>query len=160
MPHTVLYITAPPRGGISGGYRGSYINLKDKTAIMTRLQDQFPYYDQTLLGLNNQYIAIGNDSFLINSPAVIADQHIVKTGCSYILVWSEVEKMYVHHVQLADVYHDNEKVNLLLKEISTNHTEKLELYLDMEHQSTWVLIDMEYIKNQVDDMLVKDFCGC
>jgi hypothetical protein len=39
-------------------------------------------------------------------------------------VWSEIERMYVHHVQLADVYHDNEKVNLLLKEISTNHTEK------------------------------------
>lgn len=127
--------------------------------IMTRLQDLYPY-NKTILGLNNQYTAIGNDSFLINSPAILADQHIIATGCSYILVWSEPEKMYVHHVQLFDVYHDNEKVNLLLKEISTNHTEKLELFLDMEHQSTWVLIDMEYLKNQVDNILVIDFCDC
>ncbi|WP_163323563.1 hypothetical protein [Draconibacterium mangrovi] len=127
---------------------------------MSKLQDRFPYYDQTLLGLNNQYIAIGNDSFLINSPAVLADQHIVVTGCSYLLVWSENEKMNVHHVKLTDVYHDNEKVNVLLKEISTNHVKKLELFLDMEHQSTWILIDAGYIKNQVDRILIKEYCGC
>jgi hypothetical protein len=123
------------------------------------LQDLFKF-NKTLLGLNNQYIAFGNDSFLINSPVIIAEGHIVSTGSTYLLVWSEIERMYVHHVQLADVYHDNEKVNLLLKEISTNHTEKLELFLNMEHQSTWVLIDMNYIKNQVDNILVKDYCGC
>ncbi len=126
---------------------------------MKRLQDLFPY-NKTTIGLNNQYVVMDENSFLINSPAIISDGHIVSVGCTYHLVWSEVEKMYVHHVQLIDVYHDNEKVNLLLKENSTNHTEKLELFLDMEHQSTWVLIDMEYLKNQVDDLLVKDYCGC
>ena len=130
-----------------------------KPANMTSIQHLYPF-NKTLLGLRNQYTAVGNDSFLINSPAILAEQHIIATGCSYLLVWSQPEKMYVHRVQLSDVYHDNEKVNLLVNEISTNHTEKLELYLDMEHQSKWVLIDMEYLKNQVDNLLVKDYCGC
>ena len=122
---------------------------------MKKLQDLFPY-NKTILGLNNQYIVMDNNSFLINSPAIISDGHIVSFGCTYLLLWSEIERVYVHHVQLADVYHDNEKVNLLLYEKSSNHTEKLELYLDMEHQSTWVLIDMDYIQNHY---CVFDYCG-
>ena len=127
---------------------------------MSKLQDRFPYYNQTLLGLDNQYIAMDNNLFFINSPVVISEGHIIETGCSYLLVWSEPEKMYVHRVQLIDVYHDNEKVNLLLKEISTNNAKKLELFLDMGHQSIWILIDAGYIKNQVDRILVKEYCGC
>jgi hypothetical protein len=43
-------------------------------------------YDSTLLGLNNQYTPIGDDAFFINSSQIIAKDHTLITGVTFLVL--------------------------------------------------------------------------
>lgn len=124
------------------------------------LQDLYPNNDFTLLGLNNQYSTVGVAGFLINSPSIIANDHIVITGHSYLIVKANHEEIIVQPARLIDAYYDNLCINLLMEDIGTGMWFTIQQYLDSKnHHCPWVLIDLTFLKNVVEKQSIYAYCN-
>ncbi len=125
-----------------------------------KLQDLYPY-DSTLLGLNNQYTPVGVSGFFINSSQIIANDHTVITGASYVVIKANHEDIIVQPAKLVDVYHDGICVNLLMEDIGTGMWFTIELYFNNKnHQCPWTLLDLTFVKNAVEKQSIFAYCNC
>jgi hypothetical protein len=121
-----------------------------------RLQDLFTHYDAVPLGMDGIYSTVGTDSFHINSTCVKAISHTITTGHTYLLKWSDGN---VQEVLLIDAFHDNTNINLLLRDIRAEKVLIIKTILDgKEHQCPWTLIDVDYMQEQVDELIAKAYC--
>lgn len=81
------------------------IYTKDCTNTM-RLQDLHPY-DSAVVGLNNIYFIDCKGDFHINTSFIIATNKTIRTGSTYVLIYSSNnKKSIVHPVRLMDAYYD------------------------------------------------------
>jgi hypothetical protein len=117
-------------------------------------------YDSTLLGLNNQYTPIGDDAFFINSSQIIAKDHTLITGVTFLVLKANHEKIIVQPAKLIDVYHDGICVNLLMEDLGTGMCFTIELYFNNKnHQCPWTLIDLTFVKNAVERQAILSYCN-
>lgn len=117
-------------------------------------------YDSTLLGLNNQYTPVGVSGFFINSSQIIAKEHTVITGSSYVVIKANYEEIIVQPAKLVDVYHDGICVNLLMEDLSTCMWFTIQLYFNNKnHQCQWTLLDLTFVKKAVEKQIVYAYCN-
>lgn len=128
-----------------------YINMK--------LQDLYQY-DSALFGLNHQYAAMADKSFLINYSSIIAPDHVVQTGQTYMLFNHRGNGSIDNRmVRLVDVYNDNIHINLVLYDILKSDGFIVQLNVH-ENQCQWVLMDMAFIRDEIERFIVKRYCRC
>ena len=81
-------------------------------------QDLFQY-DSALYGLSNTYTPIGDNAFFINFQSVIANDHTIFTGHTYLAIKAIREDIIVRQAKLIDVHCDGIAINLLMEDNAT-----------------------------------------
>lgn len=125
-----------------------------------RLQDFFPY-DTVILGLLQVYHGIGFDSFFINQPCIMAQDHIVTTGVTYFLFNYDGNQLSTSSiVKLIDTFYYNNQVYLLLADLLTDEIMLRNQPLNKdENRCKWKLIDVDtlrYILFTKDELKYQD----
>ncbi|MBN2775999.1 MAG: hypothetical protein JXR36_00060 [Bacteroidales bacterium] len=126
-----------------------------------KLQDKFPY-DSAIWGLENLYTTVGVDSFYINNSCVIAKNHTITTGHSYMLVHHlENGQITTQLVRLVDVYNDNVNINLVLCDKIKDDSISIQLNVrDRNNYCPWQLIDINFFRDEIDRLMIKMYCNC
>ena len=124
-----------------------------------KLQDLYPY-DSALFGLNHQYAAMTDKSFLINYSSIVAPGHVVLTGQTYMLFNHRGDGSIDNRiVRLVDVYNDNVSINLVLYDILKRNSFIVQLNVH-ENQCSWILADISFIRDEIERFIVKRYCNC
>lgn len=88
-----------------------------------KLQDYFPY-DSIILGLLQVYHGVGNDSFFINQPCIVAKDCIITTGETYFLLdYAFMPIVKTTMVKLVDAFYYNNQVYLFLVDVITDEVQ-------------------------------------
>jgi hypothetical protein len=124
------------------------------------LQDQHPF-DSTVLGLNNIYHTIGNDSFYINSDCIIATGKVITKGKSYVIFSSPTETgVKMINVRLVDVYYQKDVIHLIVQDIRSQRVSTIDHCLKCpKNDCTWILIDINYFIDKMDAKAIQSYCG-
>jgi hypothetical protein len=121
----------------------------------------FHSYDSAILGLNNQYSTIGEDSFFINSDCILAANKIVTVGKTYILFdYLSGKCVKTTDVRLLDVYYYEDAVYMILQGILSQQTFTIVLHVDDgEVYCTSMLVDLDFFIDQLNLKAIKQYCG-
>lgn len=113
-----------------------------------RLQDIFPY-DSIILGLLQVYHGVGLDSFFINQPCIMAQDHIVTTGDTYFLFSYDGNQLSTSSiVKLIDSFYYNNQVYLLLNDLLSGEVLLLNQPLNKgENKCQWKLFDVSTLRD-------------
>lgn len=123
-------------------------------------QEKFPF-DSAIWGLENLYTTVGDYSFYINNSCVVAKDHTITTGHSYMLIHhSENGQIKTQLVRLIDVYNDNININLVLCDVIKNVNINIQVDGQNVNHLPWLLIDVEYFQDEIERLMVKMYCGC
>ena len=126
--------------------------------IMKR-QDLFQY-DSALYGLSNTYTPLYSAGFFINFQSVIADDHTIFTGQSYLVIKANREDIIAKQAKLIDVYCDGIAINLLMKDNATGISFTIQQSLDYKkHQCPWVVLDIKYLNKIIEKQIVYAYCN-
>jgi hypothetical protein len=119
-----------------------FISIRSKNMEQ---QDLHPF-DKTILGLNRIFHTIGEDSFFVNSPCIMAEDQIVTRGLHYFLIGSQASiNLDLNTVILLDVYYHDE-LNLIVQDVITGRKYKLTCCVgNQEKVCYWLLVDSEYL---------------
>ncbi len=124
-----------------------------------KLQDLYKY-DSALYGLSNTYTPVGDNTFFINYQSIIANDHTLFTGHTYIAIKAIREDIIVKQVKLIDVYCDGIAINLLMEDNATGMSFTIEQCLDYKkHQCPWVVIDISYLNKMIEKQIVYAYCN-
>jgi hypothetical protein len=125
------------------------------------LQDYFPY-DSVPLGLQNRYSVIGRDSFLVNSPCVIAtDKILTKTKHYLIFDIPTKSNIKMTEIVLVDLFFYESSIHLIAEDINTHRVSIVSFCLECpENDCTWILIDIDYFIKKMDARIIQNYCGC
>lgn len=117
-------------------------------------------YDSALYGISNTYTPVGDNAFFINYQSVIANDHIIYTGASYIAIKAIREDIIVKQAILCDVYCDGIAINLLMQDNATGMSFTIEQCLDYKnHQCPWVVLDISYLNKMIEKQIVYAYCN-
>ena len=119
-------------------------------------------YDSAILGLENLYYPVGNDSFFINTGCLLATGKIITIGKEYVLFQNQSESgIRMTNVVLEDCYYYEGKFHLIVRDIRSQKVytihQQIECALDV---CKWVVIDVNFFNDQIDAKAVEDYCGC
>jgi hypothetical protein len=126
-----------------------------------KLQDYFPF-DSIILGLNNLYSEVGNDSFYVNSNCVVAKDKLLTKGKHY-LIFNKPTKtdIKINEVVLLDLFYYKNNIHLISQDIHTKRVSNLSFCLECpESNCTKFLVDIDYIIERRNERAIKDYCGC
>lgn len=128
---------------------------------MGNLQD-FYRYDSALFGLNQLYVERADHSFLINYAPIIAPNHIVRTGSTFMLIHHQNNATIdAQMVRLVDCYNDNVAINLVLFDIIKRKSFVLQLNAHEPNANySWVLLDVSFIRDELEKFIVMKYCHC
>ncbi len=117
-------------------------------------------YDSALYGLSNTYTPLGNNAFFINYQSVIANDHTLFTGHTYIAIKANRENIIVKQAKLIDVYCDGIAINLLMEDNATGLTFTIVQCLDYKkHQCPWVVLDIGYLNEVLEKQAILAYCN-
>lgn len=122
------------------------------------LQDFFPA-DLTLLGLQNLYSQIGKNSFLVNSPCIIAKKKILTKGKHYILFDLTKSDIKIKEIILNDLFYYKNKIHLISEDIATHRVKVVGICLECPDICTRYLVDINYFIDRMDSKAIRDYCG-
>lgn len=122
------------------------------------IQDFFPA-DLTLLGLQKQYSIIGNDSFLVNSPCVVAQRKILKKGGRY-LIFDVVSKtgITINEILLIDLFVYEGYFHVISEDIKTHRIFFVSFPLECTNCSKFI-VDINYFHERSDEKVIRQYCG-
>lgn len=125
-----------------------------------KAQDLFGY-DSAILGLNQLYSEVGEDSFFINSNCILAANKVVTIGKTYIVFDYPSEKcIKMTDVLLLDVYYNDDAVNLIVQAITSQQVFTIVLHVDGgEVNCTSMFVDLDYFIDQLNVKAIKQYCG-
>jgi hypothetical protein len=118
-------------------------------------------YDSAILGLNNLYYTIGDNSFFINSDNILAAKKVVTVGKTYVLFeYSSGKCVKVSEVRLLDVYYNEDAVHMIVQGIISQQIFTIVLHVDAgEVYCTSIIVDLNYFIEQLDIKAIKQYCG-
>lgn len=127
-----------------------------------KLQNKYNY-DSTLIGLNNIYATVGDNSFYLNSKCIQAYRdHTITTGRTYQLVWYlPIGGVELQKVKLVDVYCDNVRINIDLSDALTQKRFTISYNFRVEiSQCPWKLFDLSAWEIEANLFEIEEYCGC
>jgi hypothetical protein len=125
-----------------------------------KLQDLHPI-DSALIGLNNIYHVIGDNSFYINSDCILTPRKIITKGKQYLLASTPPQgsDAIVHKVKLLDAYFNKGFVYLFVMDLQTDRVYIVDLCMECpEDKCTWLLYDLKDYDKLKDYQAVKSYC--
>lgn len=125
-----------------------------------KAQDLFDY-DSAVLGLNQLYSEVGEDSYFINSDFILAANKIVTVGKTYILFDYPSEKcVKMTDVKLLDVYYNNDAVHMIVQGIISQQIFTIVLHVDVgEVYCTSMVVDLDFFIDQLNMKAIKQYYG-
>jgi len=116
-----------------------------------KMQDLHPI-DSAIIGLNDIYHIVGDNGHFINSPSIVANNKIVRTGSTYLLSISPcTPDINLVAVQLKDVYFDAGYIHLLLINILNGKTFEVNTIVrPTQDCCEWKLIDLNYLSKIIN----------
>ncbi len=117
-----------------------------------KLQDLFPF-NFTIAGVKDIYSTIGDDSHYINCPCIKAENQIIKTGKTYVLINANKNNtVYALSVKVLDVFYHNENIYVLLIDTESQKVMLLNQFMDCnDYHCSWKLIDWDYLQQKADE---------
>jgi len=125
-----------------------------------KAQDLFDY-DSAILGLDNIYYTIGEDSFFINSDCILAADKIVTVGNTYILFeYPSGKCVKVTDVRLLDVYYHEDAIRMIVQSIISQQILIIVLHIDEgQVYCTSMVLDLDYFIDLLNMKAIKQYCG-
>lgn len=125
------------------------------------LQDYFPF-DSTVLGLENLYSEVGDNSFYVQSECIISKDKILTKGKHYIIFDIPTKSdIKMTEVILLYLFYYTGYVYLIVQDINTHRVYKVHFGLGCPGcDCTLILMDVRYFIDRMDDRAIKDYCGC
>lgn len=121
-----------------------------------QLQDFYPF-NSTILGLNNQYISYGSGRFYINLDNVFAKRKVICTGDTYLFLTDVKNDLFALHVELIDVYHDGDNLNIMLED-NNKRIITIKHNFNKNQNAQWWLLDLKHLKSVEDKLDVIEYC--
>lgn len=117
-----------------------------------KLQDRFPF-NSTIVGVKDIYSTIGDDSHYINCPCIKAENQIIMTGRTYVLIKADANNtVNAFGVRLLDVFYHNENIYILLIDTESQKIMLVNQFIDcLDYHCSWKLLDWDYLKKTADE---------
>lgn len=114
------------------------------------LQAKYPF-DSAIVGLNGTYCTVGDDSFFINSPCILTEDHIITQSQNYLLCGSpDGNNVEFNEIKLLDVFYYNGAVNLIAQELLSGMKYTVTQCLECDEVPChWMLVDISYLFKQL-----------
>lgn len=123
-----------------------------------KAQDNYPY-DSAIVGLNNVYHTIGDDSFYINSDCILVSNKILSIAKEYFIFnYTTVPGNKMSDVLLVDCYYHEEVIHLIVEDVRSHKVFTISHCLDCP--ATWILVDLNFFHDLRDAKAIQDYCGC
>jgi len=125
-----------------------------------KLQDKYPY-DSSIEGLNDIFHSVGIDSFYINAECILATNHIITIGKTYIIVDTPIAKgVKMYDVKLLDVLYKAGVINMIVREMSSHKKYNIKYHIECpEKHCTRLLIDLNYFIDKLNANAIRQYCG-
>lgn len=126
-----------------------------------KLQDFFPY-DSIVLGMENIYSEVGENSFYVQSECFISKDKILTKGKHYVIFDIPTKSdIKMFEVILIDLFYYKSNVYLIVRDINTQRVSKVRFSLECpETNCMRFIVDIGYFINRMSDRAIKDYCGC
>jgi hypothetical protein len=122
-----------------------------------RAQVKYPYHS-TILGLNNIYSTVGDDSFYINTDFILVRDKILTIGREYLILnLSTTPGNKMSDVLLVDCYYYEGIIHLILEDVRSHQLFTISQCLECQE---WVLVDLNFFRDLQDTKAIRDYCGC
>jgi hypothetical protein len=121
-----------------------------------RLQDRHPY-DSFPVGIHNIYYIDYRGDFHINAPFILAHNKTIRTGNTFVLIYSPNSKnKKVHLVGLLDAYYDDGVIFLIVRGIASWDTFTIDQQIECTgDRFKWVLIDFDFLVEELNTEVIK-----
>ena len=128
---------------------------------MKKQQDKYPY-DSAIVGLNNVYYTIGDDSFYVNCDCIIVSDKILSIAREYFIFnFTTLPGNKMSDVLLVDCYYFEGVIHLIVEDVRSHQVFTISHSLKSKvNKCTMVLVDVDYFTDLLDKRALKDFCGC
>jgi hypothetical protein len=126
-----------------------------------KAQDKFPYHS-TIVGLNNVYNTVGDDSFYINSDCILVSDKTLTIGKEYFIFHlSTAPGNKMSDVLLVDCYYHEEAIHLIVEDIRGHGIFTISQCMECpEIDCPWVLVDLHFFHDLLDKKAIEKYCGC
>jgi hypothetical protein len=126
-----------------------------------KAKDKYPY-DSAILGLNNVYHTVGNDSFYVNSDSIMVADKILTIGKEYFIFhYTTAPGNKMSNVLLADCYYNEGVFHLILEDVRSHRLFTISHCLDCpENDCPFILMDINYFYDLRDARAIRDYCRC
>lgn len=118
-------------------------------------------YDSTILGLNNLYVVDNDGNYFINSKCIMVANKTISIGKTYLLNVHPTEKDgKLYAIKLLDVYYQDERVSLIVRDIITQRIFKIDDCIECTgHHCMWMLIDLDFFIEIMNAKAIRQYCG-
>ncbi len=125
-----------------------------------KLQDFFPF-DSAVLGLENLYSEIDENSFYVQSGCIISKSKILTKGKHYLIFDIPTKtEITITEIILIDLFYYESSIHLIAEDISTQRVSIVSFCLECpETNCTRFLVDIKYFIQRMNAKAVKDYCG-
>ena len=126
-----------------------------------KAQDKYPY-DSAIVGLNNVYHSIGDDSFYINSDCILVADKILTIGKEYFIFnYTTVPGNKMSDVLLVDCYYQEGLIHLIAEDVRSHNVFTISHCIECpEKDCPWILVDLNYFHDLRDAKAIQNYCGC
>ncbi len=126
-----------------------------------KLQDFFPF-DSAIVGMENLYSEVGEDSFLVNSNCVVAKAKILTKGKHYIVFDIPTKTdIKMTEIVLIDLFFYESSINLISQDINTQKVSIIHFSISSPTSDcTRYLVDIDYFIDRMNERAIRDYCGC
>jgi hypothetical protein len=128
--------------------------------MIMKTQDLFPY-NSFIVGINNLYHTVDSNSFYINSNCILATEKKITIGKVYIILTNTTDDGFkMFDVNLVDCYYLDGIINLIVQDIRSQRRFTIDHCIEPpEGDCTWVLIDLNYFIDKMNEKAIKQYCG-
>lgn len=126
-----------------------------------KIQDFFPF-DSAIVGMENLYSEVGENSFYAQSGSIISKDKILTRGKKY-LVFDIPTKagITISEVILIDTFYFESCIHLIVENIETQRISFISFPAECpENNCTKCLVDINYFIDRINERAIMQYCGC
>ncbi len=121
-----------------------------------KIQDFFPF-DSAVVGMENLYSEVGENSFYIQSPCIISKDKILTKGKHYLILNIPTKTgLTMTEIVLIDLFYYKSNIYLISRDINTQRVSIVSFCLECpESNCTKYLVDVNYFIDRMDAKAIK-----
>ena len=126
-----------------------------------KIQDFFPF-DSAVLGLENLYTEVGENSFYFQNECIISKDRILTKGKHYLIFDIPTKTgITITEIILIDFFYFEGYIHLISEDFITNSLSIISFQLECPQTNCRkFLVDVNYFYDIKDAKAIKDYCGC